>query len=1093
MATSPGVFTLVHGNRLERLAQDLAQRLSEPHQDPTLRPDLVVVPHPGMARWLKLWLTQRLGVCANIEFPLPASFAWRVLNEAFGPLPPQSGYEPGTLVWRILSALPKVLQQSQLSEVDAYFNKDPHNNRSHGLRWYELAARLAQLYDHYLVYRRDWISAWEQGKYLGLGSFELLQAKLWRELREDIKQPHRGVLLEQWFSLCDGLDEYGDRSVLPQRIYCFGVSQLAPVYLDLLRSLGAIRRVTLYQLNPSLHYWADLFSQRELARLKTLWSKYNRSGGEQYHEVGHPLLASWGKSGRELLRRLHTGDQQEERDAFDIPDSRSLLTQLQKSIVLIAPEECAGLPALEDSSLRIHACPSRLREVEVLHDALLAKFQEDASLKPSDVVVMVPNINDYADYVTAIFASASLRQRIPYRIADRSYLQHSRLVDTFRRLLELPDWRFTATEVLDLLTLPSLRKRFEITSAELEVLTHWVSDSGIRWGLDAAFRQSLGLGEYNDYSWQFGLQRLLVGYACGEGVAQWRGVAPFTDLEGQAVRALGKLNRLLEKLTALRHTLQTEKSMADWVQHMHTLCDDFFSPTASDTEALDVLDELRRVIVALGAAANQAQYNDALPLPYLRAAFESELQQSSLSSQFPGEGVTVCTLLPMRAIPFRVVAVLGLNTGEFPGPVSRDSCNLMQAHPRAGDRSRPDDERFLFLETLLCARQALHLSYVACDLQDGKQRPPSILLDELLEFLSAQCFGGDIDRAHQCLVRRHRLYPFAPDYFSGLARERSFAAHWLTAARSKPNRDGGRRFVEGWPKLTPPSEVSLSDLIRFFRNPAKTQLRERLGIEFPKESTDIIDNEPFILSGLERYRACDAMLDLAVKDELHERMPESLRGSGLFPAAAAGDRLYQLERDSVLALAEVLRPHAPLKGSMRAITLDLAGVRLCASVELLPGGLLFYRAGELRAGDLLEAWLKHLLQALLEIKQQPRFVFGLTGVVPQKQVFAVVDASLARQALTELVALYLQSYVQPLPLFPRSQLAYVRAEQRIARNAKGVLPMVAAENAWNGEHSRGERADPYAALLARGQEPLVDEEFIRHARLLFSPLLAASL
>ncbi len=1088
------VIELIQSNRLELLAAQLARALVQATDDVPLQPAIVLVPHPGMARWLRRWLAEHIGICANIEFVLPAVFAWRVLAARLAPAPRESVYAREVLVWRIVQLLPTLLDRAEFAPLQRYLAGD--NNST---RLYPLAARLADGYDKYLVYRGDWLLAWEKGRLVDLGEDEIWQQKLWVALTQQVSEPHRAALFQRLLQQ-PATSRSDSDFILPNVIHGFGLSQLAPVHLDVLRWLSSARHVCLYQLNYSLHYWGDLTADRDLARYRARWMQLGLPDRSAYHDVGHPLLASWGKPGRDFLQRLHNDETLQEHDAFELMPGDSLLARLQRSLLLLEPEQCAQLPRGTDRSLQIHACANRLREVEALHDGLLDVFTNDSSLMPRDVVVMVPRIDDYASAIAAVFVSQPALRRIPFRIADRALLDEHAVLQGFRALLDLPQWRFSASEVLGFLSQAPVMRCFDISEQEKVSLALWIERAGIRWGLDASFRANLGVGDFDEHTWREGLDRLLAGYALGEDVDVWNGVAPIADVEGQYVQALGKLDTLLERLQQLRERLTNVQTMAQWQQLLLAALDDFFLPATDDSEAVEALTALRAALGALATNAERASLDQAIGFAAMRAALDEQLAQPGSFSRFPGDGVTFCTLVPLRAVPFRVVALLGMNDGEFPRLATQNSFDLMRQHVRLGDRNTRDDDRYLFLEALLAARDRVHLSYIDRRAEDGQPRPPSALIDELLEFfvgiVETDASEDRIQKVHAALLRRHPLHPFAREYFSESSPLQSFADEWLPAARTEPIAAAMPRFADNrtpYTEADAPVAITLDDLQRFFSHPARVQLHDRLGIDLYDDSAEIQDDEIFALDGLGGYNARAAMLEFALKHgSLPDVLPGSLRLAGLFPAGPVACSAYTTHRESLNHLAQEVRRFSAYADpvAQKTATLDIAGLVLELTWNSAHGaGLLSHRVGGLRVRDHLSAWLMHLVLTAVDAYTDDTnpVYFGIKNARVETAKFARLSVPDATEILRALMDIYRRCSTELLPLFPESQYGFAVAQR------KGNDAHTAALQSWYGnEHQRGEYLDAYAALLARGREPLIDADFKTLAQTVFMPLLDCS-
>ena len=522
---------LYQSNRLERLAEALAALLLREPLSPLCR-ETVVVPHPGVGRWLGLRLAERLGICANVEFPLPAAFIWRVLREFLGELPEANRFEPGVLTWGILRGLHELRDDPRFGPVRRYLRDgDP-------IKGYELAGRLALLFDRYLVYRPDWIAAWEGGRSATPG--DDWQAALWRYLvgsQGTEADSHWVRLLEHFFARSQGAEVRPNG--LPRRIALFGVPSLSPGYLQVLGRLSHFMEIHLFLLNPCQAYWTEITDPREKERRELA-----ADGGELYLEVGNPLLASLGRQGRDFFAALLEFDAGQTEERFEPADDDTLLGRLQNDILDLrdpADEPPRPLPA-GDLSLQIHACHSPLREAEALYDRLLELFERFPDLRPADVLVMTPEMDSYAPALEAVFAEPGDRPAIPFRLSDRPLVAESPLVGAFFQLLEIPHSRYELPRLAALLEIPAVARRFDLSEDEVARALRWLDEAGVRWGRDAAFRARRGLPPLAQNSWRFGLDRLLLGYALPGGEERlFAGILPYDEVEGAAAAALGSV------------------------------------------------------------------------------------------------------------------------------------------------------------------------------------------------------------------------------------------------------------------------------------------------------------------------------------------------------------------------------------------------------------------------------------------------------------------------------------------------------------------------------------------------------------------------
>jgi exodeoxyribonuclease V gamma subunit len=906
----PPGFMVVHGNHPEAL-RDLLLAWMQRHPLAPLEDECVLVQSNGVAQWLKLSMARDVGeggagIAAALSTELPASFIWRAYRAVLGSdaVPAASPFDKSLLVWRLMRLMPALLGEEVFAPLRRFLADDADLRKRH-----QLAERLADLFDQYQVYRADWLAAWAEGQDEILASrtgrvavpAELRwQPRLWRALQEDVGEAQaassRAAVHQRFLARVSEMSAGGERPAgLPRRLVVFGISSLPQQSLEVLAALGHWVQVLMCVHNPSEHDWSHIVADKDVLRAELARSRRRRRPGsegaipdEALHLHAQPLLAAWGKQGRDFIRLLDQFDEAHAQhakqlaaigqriDCFDANLQDSLLRQLQDDIRDLRPlaETRALWPALDagrDASIRFHATHGPQREVEVLHDQLLAAFAADATLRPRDVIVMVPDVAAYAPHIQAVFGLLSRddARHIPYSVADQVQRHHDPLLGALERLLGLPQSRIAMSDVLDWLEVPALRARFGIDASQLPLLHRWVRAANIRWGLHAEQRRALDLPEASaQNSWDFGLARMLLGYAVGSGEA-WSGIEPLDEVGGLDAALLGPLVELLAALENHWRVLATPATPAQWGARMRVLLADFLE--AEDDADGFTLRRLESALQAwLDACAAARLDADALPLAVVREHWLAQLDQPTLNQPFFAGSVTFATLMPMRAIPFRVVALLGMNDGDYPRARAPADFDLMGHDYRPGDRSRREDDRYLFLEALLSARERLHISWVGRSIHDHSERPPSVLVAQLRDHLaSGWRLAGDEEltqheageRLLHALTVEHRLQAFDPAYFHVGEDDRlfSYAHEWRAGMAAPPDPDA----AAGAPPLAPwtfEGPLTLRQLGDFLRNPARSFCRLRLGIYFEGDDPVGEDQEPFQLDALQNWRLQDELI-----------------------------------------------------------------------------------------------------------------------------------------------------------------------------------------------------------------------------------------
>jgi exodeoxyribonuclease V gamma subunit len=1068
------MFQTHQSNHLETLTDRLAELLRQPLRSPLAR-EIIVTQSNGMARWLALRLADRLGVCAHFDFQFPSTFLWEMARRVLHKLPPTSAFDRPVLNWRVMALLQEVGDEPAFAPVRAWLGDGRDD-----FRRYELAGRIADCFDQYLIYRPNWIARWENGEE------DHWQAELWRRLASS-GEGHRARVQEQFRRAL----QHGevDRRRLPERVAIVGLSALPPLYLDLLAELSRFIDVHLLLLNPCQEYWGDIRAERDLARLGE-----DIDPEAEYLTVGHPLLASLGKQGRDFIDLLQ-GYARAEWDGFVEPMGEDLLHRLQADILHLRERGTHEHPPLrlppDDDSLQVHVCHGPMREVEVLHDQLLALFEAHRDLRPSDVIVMAPDIVRYGPLIEAVFDAAPRERRIPFSVADQGLPVENPLVEAFFELLDLSGERFDAAQVMSLLEPPAVRRRFGLGEDDLDRVRHWVRAVGIRWGINAGIKDSWSLPTTAEHTWQAGLDRLLLGYALpGQGRELYAGILPYDEVEGGEAQALGGLQSFLDELFGLHHGLRDQRPLTDWITTLYALLNRFFEAREREENELQLI---RTALETLGEQAEQAQFAEPVSLSVVKSALRELLNApESGAGRFLGGGVTCCAMVPMRSIPFAVVCLIGMNDDAYPRPNQPVGFDLMAGAFRRGDRSRRRDDRYLFLETLLSARRCFYLSYVGQNIRDNSVLPPSVLVSELLDMVDRSFVTAEDGRPSAQFVTRHPLQPFSRRYFTGDSRLFSYAREWIEASRlaGRGERDAAALLTAELSEPEPTLRwVTLDGLTQFFKNPAKWLLRERLGIRVDEGEEALETREPFVPNALESYQMLEEMLELHREGRPAAEIATIMRANGALPHGQVGECVFAEAYERVERFAGRLGRVFPRRaGNPLELDLMLGEFRLTGRLTgMTPAGWVGYRLAKIKAGDYLKLWLHHLALNAMELDDVTRQSYW----VGEDQLVTLEPMEQPEALLRGLLEWYWQGSQGLLHFFPKSGLAYIQQLHK-DKEPNPDKALWAARRAWEGEERRpgtAERENAYYQLAFGDSDPL-DEKFMTLAMAVFGPLFA---
>ena len=1047
------MLRVYHSNRLDVLEALMEFIVERERLDDPFEPEMILVQSTGMAQWLQMTLSQKFGIAANIDFPLPASFIWDMFVRVLPEIPKESAFNKQSMSWKLMTLLPQLLEREDFTLLRHYLTDDSDKRKL-----FQLSSKAADLFDQYLVYRPDWLAHWETGHLVeGLGEAQAWQAPLWKALVEytdELGQPrrHRANLYQRFIETLESATTCPPG--LPSRVFICGISALPPVYLQALQALGKHIEIHLLFTNPCRYYWGDIKDPAYLAKLLTRQRRHSfedrelplfrdsenagqlfNSDGEQ--DVGNPLLASWGKLGRDYIYLLSDLESSQELDAFVDVMPDNLMHNIQSDILELENRAVAGVNIEEfsrsdnkrpldplDSSITFHVCHSPQREVEVLHDRLLAMLEEDPTLTPRDIIVMVADIDSYSPFIQAVFGSAPADRYLPYAISDRRARQSHPVLEAFISLLSLPDSRFVSEDVLALLDVPVLAARFDITEEGLRYLRQWVNESGIRWGIDDDNVRELELPATGQHTWRFGLTRMLLGYAMESAQGEWQSVLPYDESSGLIAELVGHLASLLMQLNIWRRGLAQERPLEEWLPVCRDMLNAFFLPDAETEAAMTLIEQQWQAIIAEGLGA---QYGDAVPLSLLRDELAQRLDQERISQRFLAGPVNICTLMPMRSIPFKVVCLLGMNDGVYPRQLAPLGFDLMSQKPKRGDRSRRDDDRYLFLEALISAQQKLYISYIGRSIQDNSERFPSVLVQELIDYIGQSHYLPG-DEALNCdesearvkahLTCHHTRMPFDPQNYQP-GNLQSYAREWLPAASQAGKAHS--EFVQPLP-FTLPETVPLETLQRFWAHPVRAFFQMRLQVNFRTEDSEIPDTEPFILEGLSRYQINQQLLNALVEQDDAERLFRRFRAAGDLPYGAFGEIFWETQCQEMQQLADrVIACRQP--GQSMEIDLACNGVQITGWLpQVQPDGLLRWRPSLLSVAQGMQLWLEHLVYCASGGNGESRLFLRKDG----EWRFPPLAAEQALHYLSQLIEGYREGMSAPLLVLPESGGAWLK-------------------------------------------------------------------
>lgn len=1009
------MLTVHRATRTSVLATALADVLATPLADP-FATEVIAVPARGVERWLTQRLSESLGtprgdgVAANIEFPSPTRLVDDALAAAHEIDPADDPWSSRRVLWTILTVLDESMNEPWCAVIARHLGHGKDEHRA-GRRW-STAAHLAELFRTYGADRPHMLVDWSRGVDSdGLGARVpqdlYWQPALWRAVRERIGSP---APAERLGACCASIESTPDLLDLPARLSIFGATRLTTDQLQVISAISAHRDVHVWLPHPSPAMWRERAGKPNPTR---------RSDDRSVGSISHPLLTGLARDVRELQTRLGAATVEMADIALDERfDSTTLLGRVQSDI---AADRTPSHTAAPDGTITVHACHGAARQVEVLREALLHLFDDDPSLEPRDVLVMCPDVETYAPLVRATFGQTALDHpghALRVRLADRGSRQTNPLLAVMATVLELAVGRVTASQVLDLIGSEPVRRRFGLTDDDVERVREWTQISGARWGLNSRQRDSVGLGDFRQNTFTTAVDRLLLGVTADESAHEWLDVAlPVDDVDSNDIDLAGRLAEFVDRLASVVRDLQGPATASRWRRAL--------------TRALDLLTDVSPAdgwqrAQAYREVSEATQYggDTVLRLADVRAMLARALAGRPSRANFRTGELTVCTMVPMRSVPHRVVVLLGLDDDVFPRTGGVDGDDLLARDPAPGERDVRSEDRQLLLDAVMSAGEKLLLFYTGADPVNGSHKPPAIPLTELLEVVRTTA-GGDV-------VVRHPLQPFDTRNFRA-ENPFSYDVASLGGARA------GQREPVSPPAflpdvLVPPSavDVSLDELVAFFEHPIAGFLKQRLGIRVPDIDDDLSDVLDVTLDGLSKWDIGDRMLsEMLAGTELGDfRAAEWRRGT--LPPFHLGARQLDDIAYGVTTIFDAARDVHQGSPSSLDISLNSGDVgALTGTVTGVYGDVLARASySRLAPKHRIAAWIRLTAVAAQHPDRPWRAVTTGRGAGHSPMRSTLVPPPDPRAVLKDLIELRRVGLSSPLPVTPNASAVY--AERRFA-------------------------------------------------------------
>jgi exodeoxyribonuclease V gamma subunit len=1012
---------------IHKLADKLAEHLNKKRGDDPFAVQQVVVQNQDTARWLKLYLADKNEICAQIEFVLPARWQYGMIRNVYPELPGLLPSDIGPMTWSLYELLLDPANSRKLGTVAGWLNQQNHQQKE--LSVFRFARQVASVFDQYLVYRPEMMLNWQKGE---SEEGEEWQPELWRLLNDQWKSLDDNKLhlnrAELVIDICKAIetDEYS----VKEPLYLFNTGLLPSSVALIVKALGN---------QTDIHIFST-----DCTGNNTESNKLTHTLGDEQRKIKN-LFLSMGAQAEIIPAHPDTGN--------------SNLAKIRNAILSDSAIEALNAP---DGSIRIHSCYHPVRELETLHHTLLSLFENDPDLNAWDVLVVTPDLSVYTPFIDGVFESGEEGMpKIPWNVADQKYYHSRDVYKAAEMLLSLADSRFDTDSVLAFLSLEAVRNRYSFSDYDISLIQRWFEDNQVYWGLSSDHRLDLGDPAEDLHTLDSALKRGWLGLMGGVKPGElFNDELLYTGINsGEQQEVWSSVSEVLRKLDDFRKKSAGLKTISEWIERLNESLKGLIPEESASGEGWEKFIKAGNLITEeMSVAGTKA------PIPFVlfRNLFFMASETGKSGAAFFTRGVVFSSMVPVRSLPFKVIAQLGLNDDVFPRKPVHPDFDLMTKDPKPGERNRRDEDKNLFLESIMAAEKVHYCSFIGRNAKSDEEIPPSSILSGWISVL-ADASGTD----EKAWVNHESLYVYSSVGEQSMPHYSKVDSE-VSGRIGKGEKNGFEDAVldksDSAKKLIDPA-----DLERFYANPLKAFLTEGFGARFSRDSDE---RNEFNNNSLESYILFQQVFGWLIEGMDEERIAEFLLKSGSMPAGWSGVLQAETLIDNAKSAVQYISERG-LKPSYNSIDINiqLNYINIRGLIKNYSSNdFLDISASKASGKTFFYSWIRHLLMSVNDRNHAESDVISDIRTEPKHYRFK--KAANADELLSDLLAGYESGLEIPLPFFPKTAYEYVLhlPDENTA--------LAKADGAWkSGYQKYGENEDTYIKTMLGPNPELNIEEW----------------
>ncbi|CAL1329023.1 exodeoxyribonuclease V subunit gamma [Candidatus Providencia siddallii] len=965
------MFKIYHSNQLFSLKNLIIDIIKNKQFSNPFEEEIIIVENFEISQWLQIELTKYFGITCNIHYKLPRDFILEMIYKILPDISKNNHYTKNLIKWRIITILPKIINNKKLKELKFYIKNDIDGRKLH-----QLSEKIANLFESYMIYRPKLITQWEKNKLININNKnQSWQKKLWRELfvyRKTLEKKTQHLLtIHKIFIKFLSAPNYL-KNFFPKRIFIYGISSLPPIYIQILNIISKYTDIYLMFKNPCKHF---LKYNKYLLCLDITKQQKKPININKKEKKINPLLVSWGKLGNDFLKLITNIKNSKKFFIFtdtnrltllenikqDILDSKNNI-QLGKTIEKYKTSKNKRLINLLDNTITFNSCYNIKKEIENLYEKLLEFFEKDNTLTPKDILVKVSNIEVYTPYIYAIFSKDKSENYIPFSILNKKPLKSNPIIQAFISLLNLPKVRFFKDQIFDLLDISAISKKFDINENELDILNNWINKYEIKFGLDNNNFKDLNLPIINQNTWEFGLKKILSKYSINKDFKSLDNIFSYDKYNNTKLKLINKLFFFIETLKKWRILLKKKYSLKKWKNIYKELINDFFIINDNTEIILTLLKNQLYKIINTATTSGHTKHIKSL---LIRDELLISINEKKENYNFFTGSVTFCTFTQMKSIPFKIICLLGMNDNVFPRNITQENFDLKKNKIILGDKKTDYEDKYLFLETLISTTKIFYLSYIGISI-NNEPRNPSILIEELLNYIcqNFRIIGTEnlnVDDSYKILkkhlITKHNNIQFKKENFFNKTKNQNYINKSLKKTIITKSKNKQNSFLIKKNKII--TKINIEELLNFYNNPIKFFFQKKLNVYFSEEK-ESFDSEPFYFNKLQLHNLYKKILDFSIKNKNIKSIYDKLKIEGKLPINNFDKILWKESIKNTSHLIKKIKEHNE-KPFDYYIKCKIKNININGSLKnIYKTGILRYQPNYINANNFIRLWIEHL-------------------------------------------------------------------------------------------------------------------------------------